>query len=88
MLFRSDFTASIEFVPGPGAELVPSEVATTTFTVVRCPAPAAKPVTPAKIAVTGTDPAPFIGAALLVFGLGGALLLAANRRRKGASPAE
>jgi hypothetical protein len=80
-----DFTASITWVPGPGAELLDPVVATTTFTIEPCPAPAAKPVKPAGIAVTGTDPAPFLSAALLLFGLGGATLLAASRRRAGSS---
>jgi hypothetical protein len=82
-----DFTASIEFVPGPGAELVPSEVATTTFTVVPCPPPA-KPVKPAGLAVTGTERTPFLSAALLLFGLGGAMLPATSRRRRGSSRTE
>jgi len=90
-----DFDASIEWVPGPGVELDPV-VAMTTFTVEPCPTPAVAPkpvtpvtpVTPTVIAVTGTDPAPFLSAALLLFGLGGALLLAASRRRTESSRTE
>lgn len=79
-----DFVASIEWIPDPEV------FATTTFTVVPCPPPAkpVKPVTPAGLAVTGTEQAPFLSAALLLFGLGGATLLAASRRRAGSSRTE
>jgi hypothetical protein len=54
------------------------------FALQPCPAPAAGPATPAKaaeLAATGSgDAGGMLGGALLLFGIGGAALIAARRR--------